>query len=363
MTPIVRRHGGPLAACLTALLLLPIAAHAHGIGSARDKSTLEFVPLGIEHMLLGYDHLLFILGCVLLAGTVHRAAKFITTFILGHSLTLIVATLAGWQVSDTAVDVVIALSVVFVGVVGFRGRPESWTWFTAAIFGFGLIHGLGLSTRLQFLGLPEEGQLAKIIAFNVGLEIGQLIAIGLIVGIGRLVLRRFAHGGQAFQRPAFAAIAVVGLVAAMALALIASKEAEDTQRAEANPAVAEAEAAGTCEEERGLTPPDGFAGGHPAKFFYGPDEQAPEEDLAHVIGDGYVIVRYREDAPEAEITALRAWVGEGRNIVAAPASGPVEAATATTAYRRLSCSEMDVEAIKAFGEQWLADVQNGTAQQ
>lgn len=352
---------------LLALLVLAAtapSAAAHGIGrGARDKSVLEFVPLGIEHMLLGWDHLLFILGCVLLAGTVGRAAKFITTFIVGHSLTLIVATLAGWTVSDTAVDVVIAMSVVFVGVVGFRGRPESWTWFTAAIFGFGLVHGLGLSTRLQFLGLPEEGEVARIIAFNVGLEIGQLIAIGVIVGVGRLVLGRLEHGGERLRRPAFGTIAAAGLVAAMALSLVASKEAEESERAGASTAVAEAEAAGTCEEERGLTPPDGFAGGHPAKFFYGPSEQAPEEDLAHVIGDGYVIVRYRADAPEAELAALRDWVGEDRNIVAAPASGPVEAATATTAYRRLTCSKMDVEAITAFGEQWLADVQAGTAQQ
>ncbi|WP_309235798.1 HupE/UreJ family protein [Amycolatopsis sp. SID8362] len=143
----------------------PPAASAHGIsGSAADKNTLEFIPLGIEHMLLGWDHLLFIAGIVLLAGELRRAAKLISVFVLGHSTTLIAGTLAGWRVDATVVDIVIALSLVFVGVVG---------WFGLGVFAFGLVHGLGLSTRLQDLGLPEDGLFGRVIAFNVGVEIGQ----------------------------------------------------------------------------------------------------------------------------------------------------------------------------------------------
>jgi hydrogenase/urease accessory protein HupE len=170
-------------------------------------------------MLLGFDHLLFILGCVLLAGAARPAAKVITLFIVGHSLTLLVATLAGWTVSDTAVDIVIALSVVFVGIVGIRGRPADMRWFYAAIFGFGLIHGLGLSTRLQFLGLPEEGAVSRIIAFNIGLEIGQLIVIGIVVGLGALVLRAIRTSHEPLRKVAFAAVTVAGFGFAVLLSM------------------------------------------------------------------------------------------------------------------------------------------------
>src|SRR5680860_162345 len=88
-----------------AALAFPSPASAHGIsGDAGERSVLGFVPLGIEHMLFGWDHILFIGGVVLLAGGWRRAAKLITVFVVGHSITLITATLAGWQVNPTLVD-------------------------------------------------------------------------------------------------------------------------------------------------------------------------------------------------------------------------------------------------------------------
>jgi hydrogenase/urease accessory protein HupE len=357
-----RNRTAVLAALL--LLLAPAVADAHGLGSAAGKSTPEFILLGIEHMLLGWDHLLFILGTVLLAGNPGRAAKLITLFVVGHSLTLLVATLAGWQVNPTAVDVVIALSVLFVGVLGFRGQPERWGWVFAAIFGFGLIHGLGLSTRLQFLGLPEQGELARILAFNLGLEVGQLIAIGVIVGIGALLLRALPDWSK-FRRGAFGAIALAGLLAAAILPLTAVEtKTSPTQQASAGePADGEDSGkVGSCRLEAGLTPPSGFAGGHPPKLFYEPGEQAPEADLDHVIGDGYVIVRYRPDLPAEALAELRAFVGANNQIVAAPASGPAAGLRATTAYRELTCDGPDVAAVQQFTQQWLTDVQTGNAQ-
>lgn len=83
----------------------------------------EFVPVGIEHMLFGWDHLLFIAGVVLQAGRRGRAAKLIMVFVPGHGTTLIVATLVGWRVNATAVDIVIALSVAFVGFAGTIAPP------------------------------------------------------------------------------------------------------------------------------------------------------------------------------------------------------------------------------------------------
>jgi hydrogenase/urease accessory protein HupE len=158
------------AVTVSMLVGLPGVALAHGIGGeAANLGLWGFIPLGIEHMLLGWDHLLFIAGIVLLAGQLKRSAKLISLFVLGHSTTLILATMVGWKLNATLVDVVIALSLVFVGVVGWIGRPKQWNWFALCILGFGLIHGLGLSTRLQDLGIPRDGSLLpKVIAFNVG---------------------------------------------------------------------------------------------------------------------------------------------------------------------------------------------------
>ena len=192
---------------------------AHGItGRATNLSTFEYVPLGIEHMLLGWDHLLFVLGIVLLAGRPRRAAKLISLFVLGHSLTLVAGTLLEWRISPAFVDGVIALSVVFVAVLGLRGRPEDWTATGAAIFGFGLVHGLGLSTRLQDLGIPDAGLLGKTIAFNIGLEIGQLLAVLVMVGVIRTLAPRIPRWDRV-KRGTFAAMAVVGAVGAIVLAV------------------------------------------------------------------------------------------------------------------------------------------------
>lgn len=200
------------------LALAPQLAQAHGIAdSAKDKSVGEFVPLGIEHMLTGLDHLLFIAGVVLLAGTAGRAAKLISRFVLGHSITLLVATLSGWQINATFVDVVIALSVAYVGILNLRSGEPDWRLVGTAVFAFGLVHGLGLSTRLQHLGLPEDGLFWRVIAFNVGVEIGQLIAIAAVVALGALVLRRIPR--RRLQRAGALAITASGTLAALGLTI------------------------------------------------------------------------------------------------------------------------------------------------
>ena len=143
-----------IAGCV--VLALPARALAHGLNVDDDpnRPLVQYVVLGFEHMALGWDHLLFIVGCVLLAPSVKTAAKLVSLFVLGHSLTLLVATLAGWKMNVTAVDVAIALSVVFVGVLGVWRGEKNWRVVGAVVFGFGLVHGLGLSTRLQAIALP-----------------------------------------------------------------------------------------------------------------------------------------------------------------------------------------------------------------
>lgn len=150
----VTRLGLLLAGALVAWLLPP--RWAHGItDDAGDRSVLGFVPLGIEHMLLGWDHVLFIGGVVLLAGEWRRAAKLITVFVIGHSLTLITATLAGWQVNPVLVDVVIVLSVVFVGGYGMvAGRPKRWDIFGGIVYLFGV--GTIAAPLLAYQGSPRS---------------------------------------------------------------------------------------------------------------------------------------------------------------------------------------------------------------
>lgn len=328
-----------------ALSIVPDArAAAHGIeGSAVDKGTWEFIPLGIEHMLLGYDHLLFIVGVVLLAGQAVRAAKFISLFALGHSATLILATLAGWRLNATFVDVIIALSLVFVGVVGIRGRPTDWRPFGVTVFAFGLVHGLGLSTRLQDLRLPDDGLLGRVIAFNVGIEIGQLLVISVLAVLGALLSTCVRP--EKILTPAYSGIALVGVVAAAILGI--------SSRGEPGP-VAVASATGTC-TVRSVEQPSVSTGGHPPKRFYGPEETAPEGDFGHVIGDGLVVVRYEQGLTASQIADLKAYVVEARFLVGGAATAADAAVRAIAQDRTLTCTEFDLPAVKEFSNAWFEE--------
>src|SRR5215210_1454144 len=297
-------------------LLLPATGFAHALFADNNpnRPVAEYLWLGFVHMVGGWDHLLFIAGVVLLAGSLRSAAKLISLFVAGHSLTLIVATLAGWQLNATAVDVVIALSVVFVGVQGLRGRPRDLALFGGAVFGFGLVHGLGLSTRLQDLGLPEDGLLVRVVLFNVGVELGQLAALGLLFGLGTLFAMRLRGAAAGARRHGFGALALSGLLAAAVLAFPRG-DATDQQAA-----VAKSRGAEACVQQD-AQPPRFIGGDHPEKWFFGPREQAPVEDLAHVIGDGLVILRYHPQLAETDVEKLRTFVNEpasNRYVIGAP---------------------------------------------
>jgi hydrogenase/urease accessory protein HupE len=203
-----------------AVLTAPASALAHGLDADADpnRPVVDYLALGIRHMLGGWDHLLFIAGVVLLAGGLRTAAKLVSVFVAGHSLTLLIATLAGWQLNAELVDAVIALSLVYVGVLGLRrGRTGNDLQLVAAgVFAFVLVHGLGLSTRLQHLGLPEEGLVERIVLFNVGVEIGQVSALAAMVGIGTLIARRLPNPRE-LRRYTFGALTASGLLAAATL--------------------------------------------------------------------------------------------------------------------------------------------------
>jgi hypothetical protein len=178
-----------LIGCL-ALLLLSSTASAHGISeTARNAmengSTLAYIWLGAEHMVTGYDHLLFLFGVLFFLSNFGDIVRFITAFTVGHCVTLLGATLAGVSANPYLIDAVIALSVIYKGfenLGGFEKRlgikaPNLLTM----VFVFGLIHGFGLSTRLQELPLGSEGLVGRILAFNVGVELGQIAALAFML--------------------------------------------------------------------------------------------------------------------------------------------------------------------------------------
>lgn len=164
--------------------------YAHGISDSDKQAMLDggymqYVELGASHMLTGYDHLLFLFGVIFFLTKFKEIVKFVTAFTLGHSITLISATFLEISANYFLVDAVIALTVVYKGFDNIDGFKKylgtSSPDLIKMVFVFGLIHGFGLSTRLQQLPLGDEGLLLKIISFNVGVEIGQILALTAIL--------------------------------------------------------------------------------------------------------------------------------------------------------------------------------------
>jgi hypothetical protein len=167
-------------------LSFTLTASAHGISDADKQGileggNLEYIKLGATHMLTGYDHLLFLFGVMFFLTRFGDIVKFITAFTLGHCLTLIFATLLHIKANYYLIDAVIALTVcykAFDNLDGFRRyidvQPPN---LLGAVTLFGLIHGFGLSTRLQQLPLGQEGLVLRILSFNLGVELGQIIAL------------------------------------------------------------------------------------------------------------------------------------------------------------------------------------------
>ena len=149
-----------------------------------------YLWLGAKHMVTGYDHLLFLVGVIFYLKSLRIIAVFVSLFALGHSITLISGVWLGLDVNPFLVDAIIGLSVAYKGFDNLQGfdklfgdSPDQ----KLAVFIFGLFHGLGLATKLQDLGLAEDGLLANLISFNLGVELGQLVALVAIVLILRLL--------------------------------------------------------------------------------------------------------------------------------------------------------------------------------
>lgn len=204
-----RLPGPRFAVLVVAVFLLPVlpdVVFAHGVDE-RDAAYLEvqqgralsvYAYLGAKHMVTGYDHLLYLFAVIFFLYRMKDVALYVTMFAVGHSITLLAGVLANVEVNPYLVDGVIGLSIVykaFENLGGFRSvlgvEPDPKT----AVFSFGLIHGFGLTTKLQAYSLSSEGLVANILAFNVGVEIGQLLALSLLVLLV-LALRSSAGFGR-----------------------------------------------------------------------------------------------------------------------------------------------------------------------
>ena len=177
-------------------LLVGDLAFAHNV-SREDIELISQRPglqlplylwLGAKHMVTGYDHLLFLVGIIFYLREIRTIAIFVSLFALGHSITLIGGVLLSLDVNPYLIDAIIGLSVAYKGFDNLRGfqvlgveAPDE----RLAVLTFGLFHGLGLATKLQDLGLHEDGLLGNLIAFNVGVELGQFAALLVIVTLLR----------------------------------------------------------------------------------------------------------------------------------------------------------------------------------
>jgi len=176
----------PLLTVMFLVTLISQLAYGHGMSDAEKQAIIEggnlmYLWIGATHMLTGYDHLMFVFGIIFFLTNFRDIVKYVTAFTLGHSITLIYATYNSIQLNYFLIDAVIALSVCYIAFANLDGFRKYLTIkppnMMLMIVGLGLIHGFGLSTRLQALPLSEDSLLLNIISFNAGIELGQISAL------------------------------------------------------------------------------------------------------------------------------------------------------------------------------------------
>ena len=188
MTNLQRSMVMAVVAMAVIAVLLPASLSAHNV-SKRDAAFVEsnqgaaiapFVYLGAKHMVTGYDHLLFLVGVIFFLYKLKDVVQYVSLFTIGHSTTLLLGVLYGLHANAYIVDAIIGFSVVykafdnmdgFKRVLGFQPNTK------IAVLVFGLFHGFGLATKLQEFALSPSGLVANIVSFNVGVEVGQVLAL------------------------------------------------------------------------------------------------------------------------------------------------------------------------------------------
>lgn len=172
-------------------------------------SVLGFLPLGVRHILEGWDHLLFLLALVLPGGSLGSLVRIVTAFTIAHSITLAAAALDWVSPPVAPVEALIALSIAWVAAENLsRMRPMSRRWLVA--FAFGLIHGFGFSNVLREIGLPRDALLPALLSFNIGIELGQLLVVALL--LPALAWLRGNTLGRQVPQAASAVVLAAGIV-------------------------------------------------------------------------------------------------------------------------------------------------------
>ena len=177
---------------LAVLALISVEAIAHGVDDStraflEQNHGVQFVPflyIGAKHMITGYDHLLFLLGVIFFLYRSRDVLLYITMFTIGHSTTLLFGVLSDIQVNAYLIDAIIGLSVIYKGFDNLGGFKRCFNWQPNTqweVLIFGLFHGFGLATKLQEFQLPADGLLTNLVAFNIGVELGQFAALALIL--------------------------------------------------------------------------------------------------------------------------------------------------------------------------------------
>jgi hypothetical protein len=198
-------------AAMTLYFLLITSSHAHGIAEG-DKGYIQeisgvhflaFVYLGAKHMFTGYDHILFLFGVIFFLYKLKEIGLYVSLFAVGHSTTMLLGVYLGTSINGYLIDAIIGLSIVYKALdnVGAFQR-----WFgvqpntRVATLIFGLFHGLGLATKVQEYEISRDGLLTNLIAFNIGVETGQLLALAAI-----LIVMGFWRRTGSFLRHAYTA--------------------------------------------------------------------------------------------------------------------------------------------------------------
>jgi hydrogenase/urease accessory protein HupE len=174
----------PSAAAAAPASAAPASAAHDGAASA----AWAFFKMGIEHILTGYDHLVFLFGLVLLRARLKELLAVVTAFTIAHSITLAIAVLGVFSPSPKFVEPAIALSIAYVGIENFFVKDGSKRW--RITFPFGLIHGFGFAGALQEINLPSTQVPAALVSFNLGVEAGQLFAMSLVLPMVMLIRQK-----------------------------------------------------------------------------------------------------------------------------------------------------------------------------
>ena len=186
------------------------AVSAHGV-SSKDGRFLQSIDgaaigpllyLGAKHMVTGYDHLLFLVGVIFFLYRTKDILLYVSLFTIGHSITLLAGALGGVRANPHIIDAIIGLSIVYKGFENMGGFKSVLGWqpdTRIAVLVFGLFHGFGLATKLQDFALSKNGLVANIVSFNIGVEIGQVLALTAV-----LIALSYWRSHPGFLRHAYA---------------------------------------------------------------------------------------------------------------------------------------------------------------